>query len=94
MITRQANKTEDVMPQINSIALAAMMVIGAAHLANTASANSAQAEGSAQSQVYAHANRSEFSFRMAQDPAATSNPWGATSPGVQIHSRAGFVGYH
>ena len=82
------------MSQIRSIALAAMMVIGAAHLANAASANSAQADGSAQLQVYAQANHSELSFSMAQDPAATSNPWAATSPGVHIQSRAGFVGYH
>jgi len=82
------------MSQIKSIALAAMMVIGAAHLANAGSPNSAQADRSAQSQVYAQANRSELSFRLAQDPATTSNPWAVTDSGVHFQSRAGFVGYH
>ena len=85
------------MSQIKSIALAALL-IGASglsgHLANAASPNAAQADRSAQSQVYAQADRSELSSRLGQDPAATSNPWAVTSSGVHIQSRAGFVGYH
>ena len=82
------------MSQIRSIALAAMMVIGAAHLATAASPNSGQDNRSAQSQVYAQASRSELSFRQAQDPAATSSAWAVTDSGAHIQSRAGFVGYH
>jgi hypothetical protein len=81
------------MSQTKSIALAAMMVIGAAHLANAASPTSAQAHTPAQAQLYAQANRSELSYRLAQDPAATSNPWAVTNSGVHFQSRAGFVGY-
>ena len=82
------------MSQIKSIALAAMMVIGAAHLANGASSNSGQADRPAQPRVYAQANRSELFFGRAQDPAAMSNAWTVTDSGVHIQSRAGFVGYH
>ena len=85
------------MSQIRSITLAAMMVIGAAHLANAASPNAAQANRSAQPQVYAESSRSELSLRLAQDPTATSqdiNPWAVTDAGVHVQSRAGFVGYH
>ena len=59
-----------------------------------ASRNPDQANIPAQSQMYAQANRSELSFRLAQDPARTSNPWAVTDSGVNIQSRAGFVGYH
>jgi hypothetical protein len=82
------------MSNLKLIAFAAMMVIGAAHLANAASPNSGQDDRSARSQVYAQASRSELPFRLAQDPAATSNAWAVTDSGVQIQSRAGFVGYH
>jgi hypothetical protein len=90
------------MSQLKSIALAALL-IGASglsgHLANAASPSPAQADRPVQAQVYAQANRSELSLRLAQDPAATSqdtNPWAVTSgsSGVHIQSRAGFVGYH
>jgi hypothetical protein len=89
------------MSQTKSIALAALLGIGAAgfsgHLANAASPNPAQADRPVQAQVYAQANRSELSLKLAQDSAATSqdtNPWAVTSPsGVHIQSRAGFVGY-
>ena len=81
------------MSQLKSIALAATMIIGAAHLANAASPNAALADHSAQSQVYAQANRSELSLRLAREPAPTSNP-SVTGSGVHIQSRAGFVGYH
>jgi len=84
------------MSQFKSIALAALLGIGVAgfsgHLANAASPNPAQAN--TQAQVYAQANRGELSFRLAQDPAATSNPWAVTNSGVHFQSRAGFVGYH
>ena len=80
------------MSRIRSIALVAMMVTGAAHLANAESRNSAQANP-AQVQA-ARANRSELSLMLAQDPAV-KNPWAVTSPsGVNIQSRAGFTGYH
>ena len=88
------------MSQIKSIALAGLL-IGASglsgHLANAASPTPAQADRPVQAQVYAQAHRSEVSLRLAQDPAATSqdtNPWAVTSSGVNIQSRAGFVGYH
>jgi hypothetical protein len=89
------------MSQIKSIALAGLLVVGAAglsgHSANAASPNPAQANTPAQAQVYAQANRSELSLKLAQDRAATShdtNPWGVTDSGVHFQSRAGFVGYH
>jgi hypothetical protein len=94
---------EDVMSQIKSIALAALLGIGVAgfsgHVsaANAESANTAQADRPVQAQVYAQANRSELSLKLAQEPALMSqdtNPWAVTSPsGVHIQSRAGFVGY-
>ena len=88
---------EDVMSQIKSIALAALFGIGVAglsgNLANAASPTPAQANNPAQSQVYAQANRSELSLRLAREPAPTSNP-SVTGSGVHIQSRAGFVGYH
>jgi hypothetical protein len=82
------------MSKFRLIAFAATMLIGAAHLANAASPNAAQADRSAQSQMYAQANRSELSLRLAQDPAATFNAWAVTGSGAHIQSRAGFVGYH
>ena len=85
------------MSQIKSIALVALL-IGASglsgRLANAASRNTDQANVPAQSQGYAQANRGELSFRLAEDPAVTSNPWAVTDSGVHFQSRAGFVGYH
>ena len=76
------------MSRIKSIALASLL-IGASglsgHLANAASPNTAQADRPVQAQVYAQANRSELSLKLAQDRAATShdsNPWAATDSGV------------
>ena len=77
------------MSRIRSIALVAMMVTGAAHLANAGQTNNP-----AQVQANAQSNRGELSLMLAQDGAA-KNPWAVTSPsGVNIQSRAGFVGYH
>ena len=76
------------MSQIRLIALVAMMVTGAAHLANAAQTNNP-----AQVQANARANQSELSLMVAQDPAA-KHRWAVTNSGVNIQSRAGFVGYH
>jgi hypothetical protein len=98
------------MSQIESIALAALL-IGASglsgHLAHAESpyealvarfANPAQANRPVQAQVNAQANRTELSLKLAQDPATSqdTNPWAVTSgsSGVHFQSRAGFVGYH
>ena len=77
------------MPRIRLIALAAMMATGAAHLADAGQTNNP-----AQVQANAQSNRGELSLTLAQD-AAAQNPWAVTSAsGVNIQSRAGFVGYH
>jgi hypothetical protein len=81
-----SEEMEDVMSRIRLIALVAMMVTGAAHLANAGQANTA-----AQVQA-ARANRSELSLMLAQERAA--NRWAVTDSGAHIQSRAGFVGYH
>ena len=83
------------MSQFRSIALAALLGIGAAgHLANAASPIPAQPK------KYAQVNGmgGKLSLGRAQDSAAKSqdiNLWAVTSPsGVHIPSHAGFVGYH
>ena len=89
------------MSQIKSVALAALLTIGAAgHLANAASPTIARANAPATSKEYAQANGmgGQLSLTPAQDLQAKSqdtNPWAVTSPsGVHIPSHAGFVGYH
>ena len=89
------------MLQIKSIALAALLGLGAAglsgHLANAGSPNSAHVDAPAQAKVFAQANHGELYLRSPQDPVATSqdaHPWALTDTGVHIQSRAGFVGYH
>ena len=90
------------MSRIRLIALVAMMVTGAAHLANAETpyeslvlrfANTAQANTPAQVQAGAQNKRRELSLMLTQDRAA-KNPWSVTNSGVNIQSRAGFVGYH
>jgi hypothetical protein len=92
------------MSQFRSIALAALLAIGAAglsgHVASAASPIPAQANIPAQAKTYAQKDGmgGELSMMPAQEPAAKSqdaNPWAGTSPsGVHIQSRSGFVGYH
>jgi hypothetical protein len=90
---------EDVMSQIKSIALAAVLGIGVAGLSGHVSAANAESANAAQAKVYAQNDGlgGELSVRSAQNPAAKSqdaNPWAITSPsGVHIQSRSGFVGY-
>jgi hypothetical protein len=91
---------ENVMSQIKSIALAALLGIGVGGFSGHVSAANAESANTVRTKVYAQ-NESvggELSLRPAQDyPAAKSqdaNPWAVTSPsGVHIQSRAGFVGY-
>jgi hypothetical protein len=92
------------MSQLKSIALAALLGLGAAgfsgHLASAASPNPDQNSTPAKAKVYAQSDGMgrELSLMPAQDPQAKSrdaNPWAVTSSGgVHIQSRAGFVGYH
>jgi hypothetical protein len=92
---------EDVMSQLKSIALAALLGIAAAGFSGQVSAANAESANPAQAKVYAQNEGfgSELSMRTVQEPAAKSqdtNPWAVTSgsSGVHIQSRAGFVGYH
>jgi hypothetical protein len=78
------------MSKIKLMALAVMMSVGAAHLASAASPETDQQK---QRFAQAQANRSELSLHVSQDPA-TTNRWSETQSGVNIQSRAGFVGYH
>jgi hypothetical protein len=91
------------MLQIKSIALAALLGLGAAglsgHLANAGSPKTDETKTPAQASMYAQEDGvdGKLSLMSAQDPAATSrdtNPWATTSSGVHFQSRAGFVGYH
>jgi hypothetical protein len=92
------------MSQFRSIALTALLAIGAAGLsgqvASAASPMPAQANTPAQAKTYAQKDGigGELSIMPAQDPSAKSqdaNPWAVTTPpGVHIQSRSGFVGYH
>ena len=79
------------MSQIKSIALAALLALaGLSGNANAASPNPNQ------SRVYAQADRTGLTARLDRDEVAKSqdNPWAVTSAsGVNIQSRAGFVGY-
>jgi hypothetical protein len=82
----------------NSTALASFLALAlvglSGHLANAASPLPAQANTSAQAQADAQTNRRELSLMLTQDQAA-KNPWAVTNAsGVNIQSRAGFVGYH
>jgi hypothetical protein len=87
------------MSQIKSIALAALLGIGAAGFAGHVSPANAESANPARAKVYAQSDSvgGELSVTSAQNPAAKSqdaNPWAVTSPsGVNIQSRAGFVGY-
>jgi hypothetical protein len=87
------------MSQIKSIALAALLGIGAAGFAGHISAANAESANPAPAKVYTQNdnNGGELSMTPTQNPAAKSqdaNPWAITSPsGVHIQSRAGFVGY-
>ena len=87
------------MSQLKSIALAALLGIGAAGFSGQVSAANAESANPARAKVYAQNDGvgGELSMRQAQDPAAKSqdrNSWSVTSPsGVHIQSRAGFVGY-
>jgi hypothetical protein len=86
------------MSQFRSIALAALLAIGAAGLSGQVA--SAASPIPAQAKTYAQNDGmgGELSMVPAQDTAAKSqdpNPWTATDPsGVHIQSRSGFVGYH
>ena len=80
------------MSQIKSIALAALL--GLAGLSGNANAASPDPN---QARMYAQADRTGLGVRPDRDEVAKSqdNPWVVTSPsGVNIQSRAGFVGYH
>jgi hypothetical protein len=88
------------MSQTKSIALAALLAIGAGgHLANAATPSPAQANAPAQPREYAQVNGmgGELSLVPAQESAPKSqdaDPWAVTSrSGVHIPSRSGFVGY-
>jgi hypothetical protein len=92
---------ENVMSQLKSLALAALLGIGVAGFSGQVSAANAESANPAQAKVYAQneVGGGELSMRTAQEPAAKSqdtNPWAITSgnSGVHIQSRAGFVGYH
>ena len=78
------------MSQIKSIALAALLgLAGLSGNANAASRNANQAR------VYAQADRTELTVLDREVAKSQDNPWAALSPsGVNIQSRAGFVGYH
>jgi hypothetical protein len=78
------------MSKTKLMALAVIMSVGAAHLASAASPNADQHK---QRFAQAQDNRRELSLHVSQDPA-TTNPWAETQSGVNIQSRAGFVGYH
>ena len=80
------------MSQIKSIAFAALL--GLAWLSANANAASPNAN---QVRVYAQADRTDLTVRLNRDELAKSqdNPWAVIRPsGVNIQSRAGFVGYH
>jgi hypothetical protein len=100
-INSPRKQMEDVMSQLKSIALAALLGIAAAGFSGQVSAANAESASPAQAKVYAQNEGvgGELSVRTAQDAAAKSqdtNPWAVTSgsSGVHIQSRAGFVGYH
>jgi hypothetical protein len=78
------------MSKTKLMAAAVMMAIGATNFANAASPNTDQHK---QRFAQAQDNRRELSLHVSQDPA-TTNPWAETQSGVNIQSRAGFVGYH
>jgi hypothetical protein len=100
-INSPRKQMEDVMSQIKSIALAALLGIGAAGFSGQVSAANAESATPARAKVYAQNDRvgGELSMRPALEDAAKSqdtSPWAITSgnSGVHIQSRAGFVGYH
>ena len=92
------------MSRLRSIALAALLGIGAAglsgHVANAASPTPSQATSSAQARTYAQENDmgGGLAMKPTEAPAMKSqdtDPWAITSPsGVHFQSRSGFVGYH
>ena len=82
------------MSQIKSIALAAVLAVGAGHLANATTP--AQGNPAAQPREYAQANDmgGELSAQESGPSSQDADPWAVTSrSGVHIPSRSGFVGY-